>query len=52
MMFKQMVVAIIDEEDMLELGGQCQQVAKDYAIGINSVVKKVKLAAGLLSFIA
>ena len=48
---KQMVMAIIDEEDMLELGGPCQQVAKDYAIGFNSVVKKAKLAAGLLSFI-
>ncbi len=49
---KQMVTAVIDVEDMLELGGPCQQVAKDYAIRINSVVKKAKFAAGLLSFIA
>jgi hypothetical protein len=45
---KQMVMAVNDVEDTLEIGGPCQQVAKDYAIGFNSVVKKAKLAAGLL----
>ncbi len=44
---KQMTMAIIDEEDMLDLGGPCQQVAKDYAIRFNSVVKKAELASGL-----
>ncbi len=49
---KQMVMAAIDVEAMLELGGPCQQVAKDYAIGFYSVIKKAKLAASLLSLIA
>ncbi len=49
---KQMVMAIIDVEDLLKLGGPCQHVAKEYAIGFNSVVKKAKLAAGLFTFIA
>jgi len=49
---KQMVMAVIYEEDMLELGGPCQHVAREFAIRFNSVVKKAELAAGLFTFIA
>ncbi len=48
---KQMVMAIIDMDDLLDLGVPCEHVAKEYAIGFNTVVKKAKLAAGLFTFI-
>jgi hypothetical protein len=44
---KQMVEAIVDENDLLGLGVQCSQIMKPYAIGFNTVVKKAKLAASL-----
>ena len=50
---KQMVTvsAIIDKDDLLDLGAQCEDVANTYAIGFSTVVKRTKLAAGLFTFI-
>ena len=48
---KQMVEAIIDQDDLLGLGGPCRHMTKTYAIGFNTVVKKAKLAAGLYYFL-
>jgi hypothetical protein len=43
----EMVEAIIDKENLLELGVPCHHVRQTHAIGFNTVVKKAKLAAGL-----
>ncbi len=43
----QMVEAIIDQENLLELGVQCYHVRQTYAIGFNMIVRNVKKAAGL-----
>ena len=48
---KQMVVAIIDEHDLLGLGMSCLEVTKTFTIGFNTIVQKAKLAAGLYMFI-
>ena len=47
---KQMVSAIIDMDNLLDLGSPCEDVAKTYAIGFRTVVKRTKLAAGLSTF--
>ena len=44
---KHMVMAIIDQHDILELGVPYRQLTQTYAIGFNTVIKKAKLAAGL-----
>ena len=44
----QMVEAIIDQENLLELGVQCHDVKQTYSIGFNTVVRNAKKAAGLL----
>ncbi len=49
--FKQMVEAIIDRDNVLDRAVQCRQLKKTYAVGFNTVVKKAKLAAGLFTFI-
>ena len=43
----QMVEAIIDRDNLLELGVPCHSAKKTYVIGFNTVVKKAKAAAGL-----
>ena len=43
----QMVEAIIDRDNLLDLGVPCHHVRQTHAIGFNTVVKKAKLAAGL-----
>ena len=35
---KQMVEAIIDRDNLLDLGEQCSRVVKSYAVGFNTVV--------------
>ena len=45
---KQMVEAIIDQENLLELGVQCHHVRHTHSIGFNTVVKNAKKAAGLV----
>ena len=47
----QMVEAIIDRDDLLELGVLCRLAKKTHAIGFNTVVKRAKLAAGLYMMI-
>ncbi len=42
----QMVEAIIDRDNLLELGVPCADARKTYAIGFNTIVRKAKLAAG------
>jgi hypothetical protein len=44
----EMVEAIIDQEDLLDLGEPCHDVKQKYSIGFNTVVKSAKKAAGLL----
>jgi hypothetical protein len=44
----QMVEAIIDQENLLELGVQCHHVRHTHSIGFNTVVRNAKKAAGLL----
>ena len=44
----EMVEAIIDQEDLLDLGEPCKHVRQKYSIGFNTVVKNAKKAAGLL----
>ena len=48
---KQMVAAIIDENDLLGLGMSCHEVTKTFTIGFKMIVQKAKLAAGLYMFI-
>jgi len=43
----QMVEAIIDRDNLLELGVQCHHAKKTHVIGFNTVVKKAKQAAGM-----
>ena len=43
----QMVEAIIDRDDLLQLGEPCKHARQTYGIGFNTVVKKAKQAAGL-----
>jgi hypothetical protein len=43
----QMVEAIIDQENLLELGVLCHHVRQTYAIRFNTVVRNAKKAAGL-----
>ncbi len=43
----QMVEAIIDRDNLLELGVPCHHAKKTHAIGFNTVVKKAKQAAGM-----
>jgi hypothetical protein len=43
----QMVEAIIDQENLLELGVPCHHSRQTYAIGFNTVVRNAKKAAGL-----
>ncbi len=43
----QMVEAIIDQENLLELGVPCRHARQTYAIGFNTVVRNAKKAAGL-----
>ncbi len=47
----QMVEAIIDRDNLLELGVTCHHVKKTHAIGFNTVVRKAKQAAGLYTMI-
>ncbi len=49
-LLKQIVMAIIDRDNLLDLGAQCKRLAKDYAIGFCTVAKRTKLAAGLFVF--
>ena len=42
-----MVEAIIDQDDLLELGEPCHDVKQTYSIGFNTVVRNAKKAAGL-----
>ena len=49
--YKEMMEAIIDRDNVLDLAVPCRQLMKTYAIGFNTVVKKAKLAAGLFTFI-
>ena len=44
----QMVEAIIDQENLLELGVPCHHVKQTHSIGFNTVVQNAKKAAGLL----
>ena len=44
----EMVEAIIDQEDLLDLGEPCHDVRQKYSIGFMTVVKNAKKAAGLL----
>ena len=46
----QMVEAIIDRDNMLDLGEPCRKVIKSYAVGFNTVVRKAKNAVGLYTF--
>jgi hypothetical protein len=43
----QMVEAIFDQENLLELGVPCHHVKQTYSIGFNTVVRNAKKAAGL-----
>ena len=43
----QMVEAIIDRDNLLDLGVPCHHARKTHSIGFNTVVKKAKLAAGM-----
>ncbi len=43
----QMVEAIIDRDNLLDLGVPCHHAKKTHAIGFNTVVKKAKQAAGM-----
>ncbi len=43
----QMVEAIIDQENLLELGMPCRHARQTYGIGFNTVVRNAKKAAGL-----
>jgi hypothetical protein len=43
----EMVEAIIDQDDLLELGEPCHDVKQTYSIGFNTVVRNAKKAAGL-----
>ena len=42
----QMVEAIIDRDNLLDLGVPCHNAKKTYGIGFNNIVKKAKKAAG------
>ncbi len=44
----EMVEAIIDQLDLLELGEPCRHVRQKFSIGFNTVVRNAKKAAGLL----
>ena len=44
----QMVEAIIDQENLLELGVPCHHVKQTHSIGFKTVVRKANKAAGLL----
>jgi hypothetical protein len=46
-----MVEAIIDRDDLLDLGVPCHSATKTHAIGFNTVVRKAKQAAGLCMMI-
>ena len=43
----EMVEAIIDQLDLLELGVPCHHVREKFSIGFNTVVRNAKKAAGL-----
>jgi hypothetical protein len=43
----EMVEAIIDQDNLLELGVPCHDVKQTYSIGFNTVVRNAKKAAGL-----
>jgi hypothetical protein len=43
----EMVEAIIDQGNLLELGEPCHDVKQTYSIGFNTVVRNAKKAAGL-----
>ena len=43
----QMVEAIIDRDNLLELGVSCHQAKKTHAIGFNTVARKAIQAAGM-----
>ena len=43
----EMVEAIIDQENLLELGVPCRDVKQTYSMGFNTVVRNAKKAAGL-----
>jgi hypothetical protein len=47
----QMVEAIINRDNLLELGVQCHHAKKTHAIGFNTVVKEAKQAAGMCNVI-
>ena len=47
---KQMVEAIIDRDNLLDLGEPCHKVMTSYAVGFNTVVRKAKNAVGLYTF--
>jgi hypothetical protein len=44
---KEMIIAIVDAENLLDAGVSCAQMERNYAIGYNNVSKKAKAAAGL-----
>ena len=46
-----MVEAIIDKDNLLDLGVLCRRATKIHAIGFNTVVRKAKQAAGLCMMI-
>ena len=47
-MVEAIIEAIIDQENLLELGVQCHHVRQTHSIGFNTVVRNAKKAAGLL----
>ena len=47
---KQTVEAIIDRNNLLDLGKQCRKVIKSYAVCFNTVVRKAKSVVGLYTF--
>ena len=48
---KDMVEAIIDRDNLLDVAVPCHKLRKNHAVGFNTIVKAAKLAAGLFTFI-
>ena len=48
---RQMVAAVIDKDDLLDLGAPCEDMTKTYSLKFNGTVKRAKLAAGMFTFI-
>jgi hypothetical protein len=45
-----MFMAIIDKDDLLDLGAPCEDLAKEFSIAFNDAVRRAKAAAGLFTF--